>query len=843
VSRLVDQLDAVAQVPILLVATDYDGTISEIVEDPGVAHPHREAIVALRMLAALPQTHVAVISGRALKDLATLTGLPEDVHLVGSHGSEFDLDYATNLSRQERELRERVALELEQIARGRNGVTLEHKPASVALHFRNASEEDARHAFEAVAQGPASIEGVYTKHGKEVVELCVVSTNKGEALSKIRHRCGASASVFLGDDVTDEDAFAILRGPDVGIKVGEGDTLAPHRISGPSEVARTLAALGERRAAWLEGAQAVPIDHHAMLTDQRAVALVNPSGTINWMSVPRPDSPALFAALVGGAAAGHFSARPLGVETPGHQDYDDDTLVVRTAWEGVTITDLLDCSQGRPNQRPGRSDLIRLIEGDAEVEIEFAPRLDFGRTPTRVRAREGGLEVEDTLDPIVLRSPGVGWTIHDEGPHHTARAVVRATPDRPITLELRYGSGRLGEDRVSLSDRVRLTRHHWHSWVESLSIPAFHGELIRRGALLLKGLCHAPSGAILAAGTTSLPEHIGGVRNWDYRYCWIRDAAMTATTLTRLGSDTEAMALLNWICAVVSSCESPERLQPLYAVSGAELGTEAEITELSGYKGSRPVRVGNMAARQVQLDVFGPVVDLIAHLVDSGAPLSSEHWRLVESMTLAVERRWGEPDHGIWEIRAARRHHVHSKTMCWLTVDRAIGIAHHFLERDMPRWEDLRSRIADDIHANGYNDSVGAFTAAYDGTDLDAAALMVGLSGLVEPTDERFVSTVDAVERVLRDGPTVYRYITDDGLPGTEGGFHICACWLVVALHRIGREGDARSLFEDICALSGPSGVLSEQHDPVRGVALGNTPQAYSHLALIDTALELGAAR
>jgi len=842
-TELESQLDAVAQVPILLVATDYDGTISEIVENPSEALPHREAIVALRMLASLPQTHVAVISGRALKDLASLTGLPEDVHLVGSHGSEFDLDYAMGLSGEERDLRERVARELEGIADGREGVTLEHKPASVALHFRNASQDDARYAVEAVDNGPASIEGVFTKRGKEVVELCVISTNKGEALGTIRHRCGASATVFFGDDITDEDAFTILRGPDVGVKVGEGESIATQRIEGPAEVARTLASLGERRAAWLEGAQAVPIDHHAMLTDQRAVALVNPTGSINWLSVPRPDSSALFASLIGGAAAGHFTVRPKGVQDPGRQAYDDDSLVVRTQWDGVTLTDLLDCSQGRPGQRPGRSDLIRIIEGDAEVEIEFSPRMDYGRVPTRLHAREGGLEIEDTLDPIVLRSPGVEWTIDHEGEHHTARAVVRPAPDHPVTLELRYGSGRLGQDRIGVGDRVRLTRHHWHSWADALEIPEFKHDLIRRGALILKGLCHAPTGAILAAGTTSLPEHIGGVRNWDYRYCWIRDAAMSASSLVRLGSDAEAMSLLNWMCGVVSSCESPERLQPLYGVTGAELGPEAEITELAGYRGSRPVRVGNKASRQVQLDVFGPVVELVAQLVELGAPLSSEHWRLVEAMTLAVERRWHEPDHGIWEIRTARRHHVHSKVMCWMTVDRAIGIAHHFLERDMPQWEELRSRIADDVITNGYNESVGAFTAAYGGADLDAASLMVGLSGLVDPMDDRFVSTVDAIERGLRDGPTVYRYRTDDGLPGTEGGFHICACWLAQAMHRIGRTDEARTLLDDVCALSGPSGVLSEQHDPHRGVALGNTPQAYSHLAIIDTALELGAGR
>ena len=393
-----------------------------------------------------------------------------------------------------------------------------------------------------------------------------------------------------------------------------------------------------------------------------------------------------------------------------------------------------------------------------------------------------------------------------------------------------------------MEDRVSLTRRHWSVWAHSLELPRFQRDLVRRSALLLKGLCHIPTGAILAAGTTSLPEHIGGVRNWDYRYCWIRDAAMSASSLVRLGSNTEAMSLLNWMCGVVAACESPERLQPLYGVNGAELGPEAEIAELSGYRGSRPVRVGNQAARQVQLDVFGPIVDLIARLVEVDAPLSSEHWRLVEAMTLAVERRWNEPDHGIWEIRQARRHHVHSKVMCWLTVDRAISIARSFLERDMPHWVTLRDEIAQDIHEHGFNERVGAYTAAYDEADLDAASLMIGLCGLVEPTDPRFVSTVSAIESALRDGPTVYRYRTEDGLPGFEGGFHICACWLAQSYLLIGRTDDALELFERVCGLAGPSGILSEQYEPQRGLALGNTPQAYSHLAIIDTALAFEAA-
>ncbi len=838
-TSLDERLAEIAAVPILLVATDYDGTIAPIVDEPSQAQPLREAIIALRLLAGLPQTHVAVISGRALADLASLTGPPEDVHLVGSHGSEFDLNYATALAKPAVALRDRVAKELAEIAGSASGLTVEEKPAGVALHYRKAHPEDAKRVLSAVQNGPATIEGVCTRHGKKVVELSVVGTNKGDALETVRHRCGASAAVFLGDDRTDEDAFARLRGPDLAIKVGAGKSMAPFRIDGPEEAARILARLGELRAHWLEGAQATAIENHSLLSDQRSVALATGTGRITWMCAPRADSPPIFAEIIGGPSAGHFTIEPAETNEQPHQHYDDSTLILKTRWPSLLVTDWFDCSVGRPHQRPGRSDLVRMIEGDAPVLITFAPRLDFGRIETQLRARDGGLEVDGTHDPIVLRSPGIEWTISREGQHQTATARVTPKSGEPIILELRYGSGRLRDDRTRVPERLQLTHRFWSDWSERLQLPPEQHEIVLRSALTLKALCHGPTGAVLAAATTSLPEHIGGIRNWDYRYCWVRDAAMSAAALVRLGSRQEAMSFLNWMCAVVDACESPERLHPLYTIAGHELGTEAEITELSGYLGSRPVRVGNAAARQVQLDVFGPIVELVAMLIEAEAPVSNDHWRLVEAMVTAVTRRWDAPDHGVWEIRRSRRHHVHSKVMCWLTVDRAIAIADQLLERDMPEWRELRDRIAADVLEHGYKPDVGAFTAAYDDSDPDAAALSVGLSGLLPPTDERFRSTIDVVERSLKHGPTMYRYRADDGLPGFEGGFHICMGWFIQSLIRVGRRDEAIKYFDQLCELAGPTGMLSEQYDPKTKRALGNTPQAYSHLALINIAMDL----
>jgi len=836
VTELRERLREIARVPVLLVASDYDGTLAPIVDDPSEARPLRESVVALRTLAGISGTHVAVVSGRAIRDLASLTGLPEEVHLVGSHGSEFDADFAVSLPDEAKARRDHVLEELREVARRHDGFHIEEKPASVAFHYRNAPEEEAQRAVREILGGAASLEGVYTKEGKQVVELTVIATDKGAALETIRQRVGASAVLFLGDDRTDEDAFTTLTGPDIGVKVGPGETRAEHRIDDPEAAAALLAELCELRCDWAAGAEAPSIESHAMLSDLRTTALVSPEGRVTWCCLPRIDAPAIFAELLGGPLAGRFGVKPVQESAPPRQRYLGDTLILETAWDRARVTDFLDCSGGRPDQRAGRVELVRIIEGEGPVEIEFAPRLDFGRVITRISARDGGVAVEDTHDPVVLHAPGVDWTIEPEGRHHTAKAIVDPS-EGPVVLELRYGMGSLQPRPNHGRKRLEMTERFWRLWVDRLDPVECMPELVRRSALTLKGLVYGPTGAISAAATTSLPEHIGGVRNWDYRYCWLRDAAMSASALVKLGSLGEAMAYLDWVLHVVSHSESPETLMPLYTVTGETLGPEAEIGDLPGYRGSRPVRIGNAASRQVQIDVFGPIVALVHDLLARDAPLSSEHWRLVEQMVGAVERRWHEPDHGIWEIRKPMRHHVHSKVMCWMTVDRGLAVSRAFLDRDQPHWADLRERIRADVLERGWKEEAGAFTAAYDGNDLDAAALTIGLTGLLPPEDERFVRTVEKIEQELRVGPTVYRYRCDDGLPGFEGGFHLCAGWLVEAYLRIGRREDAEELFNAYTGLAGPTGLLSEQYGPRSGRALGNHPQAYSHLAMIENAL------
>jgi len=591
------------------------------------------------------------------------------------------------------------------------------------------------------------------------------------------------------------------------------------------------------RAAWAAGATAVPIEQHAMLSDQRTVALITPNARIVWLCLPRLDSPAMFAELLGGPAAGYFSIASAEGAPAVRQRYVGGSMVLRTQWRDFTVTDFLDCSGGKHGQRAGRSDLIRSLEGNGRIVIEFAPRMDFGRAETRLRLRDGGIEILETHDPIVLHSPEVKWELIEQGRHHIARAEVDLN-GTPIALILRYGTGTLRKPSMDVQSQMRLTHRYWSAWSSKLQLPKVEPTLVRRSALALKALCYGPTGAPAAAATTSLPEHLGGVRNWDYRFCWLRDAAMTAGALVKLGSESEAMAYLDWLLEVLRE-RSPERLQPLYTLTGDALGPEAEIAELAGYAGSRPVRVGNAASRQIQLDVFGEITELIALLIERDAPLSSEHWRLVDAMVQAVARRWREADHGIWEIRKPSRHHVHSKIMCWVTIDRAVKIAERFFDRERPDWAELRDEIAADILAHGFNSKMNAFTATYDSDEIDSATLFIGLTGFLPPHDPRFEGTVAAVERVLKDSPTVYRYLYDDGLPGHEGGFHICTSWLVESYLLLGRIDEARRMFDDMIALVGPTGLLSEQYDPHLRRALGNHPQAYSHIGVIENAIAL----
>ncbi|MGI9622671.1 MAG: trehalose-phosphatase [Acidimicrobiales bacterium] len=830
-------LQRLARTPTLLVACDYDGTLAPIVDNPDLAQPRLESVAALRSLADFPDTHVAVVSGRSLRDLAALSRLPSEIHLVGSHGSEFDAGFIRGLDEEQIELRRQITKELEDIAESAGpDFRIEKKPASVAFHYRNADPDDAEKAVKAILEGAAKLSGVQVKTGKMVIELAVVPTNKGTAIDTLRRQVAADAVLFVGDDVTDEDAFASLSGPDLGIKVGEGDTRAHLRIPNTEATAQMLALLCELRRSWMEGAEAPSIEEHSLLSDQRTVALVTPDARVTWMCHPRADSPAVFAELVGGPHAGYFSVRPVGDAPPLSQRYLAETLILETRWADLVVTDYLDTSFGRSSTPAGRTDMIRVLEGRARAQIEFAPRLDFGRAPTLLECIDDKVVVRGVRQAVELSAPGVDWTIASDGQNEKAIGEIQLDGS-PLVLELSFDRTN-GPSRAE-PDRQNDTARYWREWADSLELPQVAADAVLRSALTLKALCHGPTGAILAAATTSLPEVPGGIRNWDYRYCWPRDASLSATALVELGSHEEALSLLNWVLDRVSNLPGPEQLRPLYPLTGDEYLPEAVLPTLHGYLGSRPVRIGNAADQQVQLDVFGPVADLAHRLAARGVPVSDDLWLLVQDLVMAVARRWHEPDHGIWEERRPQRHHVHSKVMCWMAVDRALKIA-ELTGREAPlAWRPLRHQIAGDVVSHGWNADVGAYTIAYGDDELDAAVLWIGLSGLLPTTDSRFVATVKAVERDLRTGPIVYRYRLDDGLPGDEGGFLLCTAWLIEAYVMMGQHQDARALFERYLDLAGSTGLLSEQYEPSTNLMLGNHPQAYSHLGLINAALAL----
>jgi trehalose 6-phosphate phosphatase len=829
-------LVTVARTPQLLVACDYDGTLAPVTGDPWSVQPLPEAVSALRALAILPGTTAAVISGRALRELAAMSRLPGEVYLVGSHGSEFDVGFAHTLDRRARSLRVRLHNALRKIADGQPGVVLEVKPASVTVHVRQAAPAVAARVLASARSGPGTWDEVHITEGTAVLELSVVRTDKGDALEELRHRCGATAVLFAGDDASAEEVFTRLAGPDLGIKVGDSVTVAQHRISDPYEVAAVLSALAELRSAWLYGETATPIERLSLLGNGRSLALVTPDATVCWQCVPGPDSGAVFAHLLGGRPAGYFSIRPEREALPLGQRYVSGTMTLETRWPGLVVTDYLDHHTGSH-----RTDLIRVISGSVPAVVEFAPRPEFGQVMTRLKAVPDGLLIEGTSDPIALRSPGIEWEIGGDGAHESATAVVRPTPDEPVVLELRCGTDDLTPHRMTEASRRELTAGSWSGWLSGLTLPSRQVSLVARSALTLRALCHMDTGGIMAAATTSLPEEIGGIRNWDYRYCWLRDAAMTAQALVSLGSTEEAVAFLGWLDGILFNLPGPERLHPVYAIDGNSPGPEAVIDTLPGYAGSRPVRVGNLADQQVQLDVFGAVMELISDLADRRGQLAEAEWSLVRAMCDAVARRWQEPDHGIWEERLLPQHHVHSKVMCWVAVDRAIRMAERHDLAAEPSWTGLRDAIATDVLANGWNETVQSFTAAYQSTDLDAASLHIGLSGLLDPSDRRFQATVTAIEAGLRAGGTVYRYRRGDGLPGGEGGFHLCTTWLIEAYLLTGRRDDAEELFGHLVAAAGPTGLLPEEYDPVRERSLGNHPQAYSHIGLIRCAQRLDA--
>ncbi|MBA2269685.1 MAG: glycoside hydrolase family 15 protein [Chthoniobacterales bacterium] len=579
------------------------------------------------------------------------------------------------------------------------------------------------------------------------------------------------------------------------------------------------------------------IEDYAFLSDTQTGALVSREGSVDWLCFPRFDSGACFAALLGDAGNGRWKFTPRAAVTATRRRYRGDTLILETEMETAEGTvRLIDFMPPR-GKAP---DIVRIVEGVAgtvRIRMDLTIRFDYGQVVPWVRRHHGGLEAVAGPDALILRTD---VETHGENLTTVAEFDVTAGARLPFVLTW-FESHAPPPAAVNAEHALTQTEEYWAVWANRCCAEGEWREPVKRSLIALKGLTYAPTGGIVAALTTSLPEEIGGVRNWDYRYCWLRDATFTLIGLMNAGYLEEARAWREWLLRAVAG--SPAQMQIMYGVRGERRLSEFELPWLSGYEDSQPVRVGNAASTQFQLDVYGEVLDSMYRAAQAGIKSSEADWRLQVALLDFLETKWELPDYGIWEMRGEPQHFTHSKMMAWVAFDRGVKLVEEYgcaAERHYERWKQLRDRIHQQVCELGYNEKKQAFTQIYGSDEMDASILMMPLVGFLPADDERVRNTVAAVERELvRDG-FVLRYRTGeknvDGLPGHEGVFLLCSFWLADCLHLIGRTEEARKLFERLLALQNDVGLLAEEYDPQAQRMLGNFPQAFSHVALVNTA-------
>jgi GH15 family glucan-1,4-alpha-glucosidase len=581
------------------------------------------------------------------------------------------------------------------------------------------------------------------------------------------------------------------------------------------------------------------IEDYALIGDMQTAALVERGCSIDWLCFPRFDSGACFASLLGTPENGRWLVAPAeGGKTT--RRYLHGTFVLETTWEcDEGVVRVLDFMPPR-GKAP---DVVRIVEGvsgKVPMRSELVIRFDYGKIVPWVRRQDGARLAIAGPDGLCFRTPARTYG-------ENMRTVSTFTVDEGerIPFVLTWFSSH-DETPAPIDPEVALsdTETFWREWNEAceVKLQPESNEVLQRSLMVLKALTYAPTGGIVAAPTTSLPEWIGGVRNWDYRFCWLRDATLTLLALLNAGYVEEAAQWRTWLLRAVAG--DPADMQIMYGVAGERRLTELELPWLPGYEGSAPVRIGNAASEQLQLDVFGEVMDALFIARAHGLPKEKSAWSLQKLLLSYLEAIWAEPDEGIWEIRGERRHFVHSKVMAWVAFDRAVrSVETHGMDGPLGKWRSLRDTIHAEVCERGFDAELGSFTQSYDSKELDASLLMIPLVGFLPASDPRVKGTIEAIEHGLVEHGFVLRYRTHDdgvdGLPAGEGVFLPCSFWLVDCLELLGRHDEAHALFDRLVSLANDVGLLSEEYDPVAKRLLGNFPQAFTHLALVNSGFNI----
>ncbi|WP_406056015.1 glycoside hydrolase family 15 protein [Kribbella sp. NBC_00889] len=582
------------------------------------------------------------------------------------------------------------------------------------------------------------------------------------------------------------------------------------------------------------------IEDYALIGDLQTAALVSREGSIDWLCVPRFDSPACFAALVGTDDNGHWRLSPQDADATSSRHYRGDTLVLETEWStgsgSVRVIDFMPPRDAAP-------DVVRIVQGISgrvAMRSEVRLRFDYGHVVPWVRSIDGQVVAIAGPDAVSLRSD-----VHQYGRDFATYADFEVSAgDQAWFVLTWHPSHDAVPDPIDALDALEPTESFWTEWIGRSTDANGTSEEVTRSLLTLKALTYAPSGGIVAAPTTSLPEALGGSRNWDYRFCWLRDATMTLSAMLRTGYTEEAHAWRDWLLRAIAG--SPADLQIMYGVTGERRLREFEAEWLPGFASSAPVRIGNAAAEQLQIDVFGEVMDVLALARESQIGPSDDAWSMQRGLMRHLSEVWTQPDEGIWEVRGGRQHFTYSKVMAWVAFDRAArAVERYGMGGPAKQWRATADEIHREVCEKAYDSGRNTFTQAYGSKALDAAVLLIPQVGFLPPEDPRVVGTVETVRRELAPDGFVRRYLTehtDDGLGGDEGAFLICSFWLADSLAMIGRVGEARALYEKLVALRNDVGLLAEEYDPVAGRMLGNFPQAFSHLGLVNTAWHLNTA-